>query len=450
MKTKPNSLTRRLLFGALLWVLCSLVAVAVLLNTLFKQHLEEQLHKELQIHMTQLIAQLHVHDDQLQIAPLSDPRFQQPLSGLYWQIEQIDQGHVSYTWFSRSLWDERMQPPAAQENQESWFRFDDPGLGELYMVGRYVRLPDTGHSYQLWMAAQAGMIAQPLQRFMTMLILALVALGGVLVLGVWWQLRLGLKPLHQLRMRLGAVHEGTAQTIDGDYPQEIQPLVSDFNRVLQSHAQLVARARTEASNWSHAIKTPLAVLHNAAKENGSNLAKLVLDQVATAQQQIDYHLSRSRVVAATKPVGVRTQLKPAIESLVKLMQKAYASKHIEVDLVLSDALFFRGEAYDLHEMLGNVIDNAFKWSIHHVRISTQAATDGASNSALIIRIEDDGPGLRATQQSKIFTRGVRLDEQLSGSGLGLAISADVVQFYGGHIAASPSELGGLCVSLHLP
>lgn len=450
MKAKPSSLTRRLLFGALLWVLCSLVAVAVLLNTLFKQHLEEQLHKELQIHMTQLIAQLRVDEDQLQIEPLSDPRFEQPLSGLYWQIEQIDQDRVSYHWFSRSLWDERMQPPADQADQESWFRFDDSSLGELYIVGRYVRLPDTGHSYQLWMAAQAELIAQPLQRFMTMLILALVALGGVLVLGVWWQLRLGLKPLHRLRLHLAAVHEGTAQTIDGDYPQEIQPLVSDFNRVLQSHTQLVARARTEASNWSHAIKTPLAVLHNAAKENESALAKLVLDQVSSAQQQIDYHLSRSRVVAATKPVGVRTQVKPAIESLTKLMEKAYASKQVQVELSVPDTLFFRGEAHDLHEMLGNIIDNAFKWCMHRVHISAQLVADYSSSSALTIRIEDDGPGLTSTQQSTIFTRGVRLDEHLSGSGLGLAISADVAQLYGGHIAASPSELGGLCVSLHLP
>lgn len=450
MPTKPGSLTRRLLWGALLWVLCSLIAVAVLLNTLFKQHLEAQLHKELQIHITQLIAQLSIEQKQLHIGPLTDPRFDQPLSGLYWQIEQIDQGQISYSWFSRSLWDEVLQAPAAQPDQEAWLRFLDPSLGELYVVGRYVRLPDTGYSYQLWVAAEKEVIAEPLQRFMTMLLLALIALGSVLILGVWWQLRLGLKPLHQLRLHLAAVHEGATATIEGDYPQEIQPLVSDFNRVLQSHTQLVARARTEASNWSHAIKTPLAVLHNAAKQNDAHLAQLVLDQVAAAQQQVDYHLSRSRVVAATRPIGVRTQLQPAIESLLKLLQKAYSHKRIEVELLVAESLFFRGEAHDLHEMLGNIIDNAFKWCLHRVRISAHADSDSYSSTALVIRIEDDGLGLPSGYQSAIFARGVRLDEQLSGSGLGLAISADVVQLYGGHIDASPSEVGGLCVSLHLP
>ena len=96
---------------------------------------------------------------------------------------------------------------------------------------------------------------------------------------MWWQLRLGLRPLRQLRQNLAAVHEGQRAHIDGQYPQEIQPLVSEFNRVLQSNAQVVDRARTQAGNLAHAIKTPLAVLANAAKQDDPYLSQLVLQQV---------------------------------------------------------------------------------------------------------------------------------------------------------------------------
>lgn len=451
---KPNwsrwSLSQRLLIGALLWVLCSLLVTGLVLTQLFKQHVEQQLYKELNVHMLQLISQME-QDGSTELlvrTTLSEPRFEQPLSGLYWQI----QAQALPLLHSRSLWDESLKLPQLEEETEYQAQITDPVLGALYVLGRSVALLDSDAEprYQIWVAAQSEVMLEPLQRFTRLLVLALVLLGSVLVLGVWWQLRLGLRPLHQLRVQLALVHEGKSETIAGQYPQEIQPLVSEFNRVLQSNAEVVQRARTQAGNLAHAIKTPLTVLANAAKNEASDLAQLVQNQVTTAQQQVDYHLSRARVAAAVKTVGRRTLLAPAVASLVQLLRLAYSTKTVTVESHFAEPeLYFKGEDQDLHEMLGNVLDNAFKWS-QVVRIRAQRLPPSAGRSWLEIVIDDDGPGLSPEQCLTVFKRGVRADEIAPGSGLGLAIVADLVQLYGGKVNATRSDLGGLRVTLWLP
>ena len=448
------SLTKRLLLGALVWVLCSIAAAGFLLNQLFKQHVEEQLHKELNMHLQQLITQTDVDVEGIELQlpkPLSDPRFEQPLGGMYWQIAPINT-EISATLYSRSLWDEKLSPP--QVEGDFWGNYIDPELGEIYVVGKTVTFAaeEAEHpTYQFWVAAQEELIAEPLQRFGWMLVLSLAVLGAVLVVGVWWQLRLGLQPLRQLRSRLVEVHEGKSAIIEGQYPQEIQPLVSEFNRVLHSNAQVVERARTQAGNLAHAVKTPLAVLANAAKKENSALAAVVLEQVQATQQQVDYQLSRARVAAAVKTVGVRTAVVPAVQSLSKLLQRAYEHKPVHIEISSdSPELYFKGEAQDLHEILGNVLDNAFKWCDAKimVKVQRQLITD---RSVLCINIEDDGPGLDDLQYNNVFQRGVRIDELKVGSGLGLAIVADLVQLYGGEVSATQgTSLGGLRVEIRLP
>lgn len=447
------SLSQRLLVGALLWVLCSLVATGLLLTQLFKQHIEEQLYKELNVHMLQLISQMEQEAEApLEVRThLSDPRFEQPLSGLYWQIQGSQDSTLAL--YSRSLWDERLNLPVPDGITELRTHYEDPLLGSVYVVGRQVALLDNDQQpqYDVWVAAQSEVLLEPLQRFSRMLMLSLILLGSVLIVGVWWQLRLGLKPLHQLRVQLGLVHEGVDEKIAGQYPQEIQPLVSEFNRVLRSNAEVIQRARTQAGNLAHAIKTPLTVLANAAKKEDSALAHLVEAQVITAQQQVDYHLSRARVAAAVKTVGRRTLVVPAVNTLLQVLTQAYTQKTLTVKTDWHDPnLYFKGETQDLHEMLGNVLDNAFKWARSEIHIHAQRDQSPLGRNELRIWVDDDGPGLSADQYSAVFKRGVRADEIAPGSGLGLAIVADLVQLYGGQVQATRSPLGGVRVALSLP
>jgi len=213
----------------------------------------------------------------------------------------------------------------------------------------------------------------------------------------------------------------------------------------------VERARTHAGNLAHAVKTPLAGLANAAEQAADDaaaatLARLVREQVGLARTQVEHHLARARAAAAVGVPGQRTPLRPVIEGLLRLMGKVHAARALQFELSACDPqLAFRGEAQDLHEMLGNLIDNASKWAARQVRVQVDV-----HGSELIVRIDDDGPGLRAEAREAVFARGVRADERTPGSGLGLSIVRELAQLYGGGVALLASPLGGLRAELRLP
>ena len=96
-------------------------------------------------------------------------------------------------------------------------------------------------------------------------------------------------------------------------------------------------------------------------------------------------------------------------------------------------------------MLGNLLDNACKWAASRV-----AVTSTLDGEAIVVHVDDDGPGLDPSMRSKVLQRGVRADEAAPGSGLGLAIVRDLAEIYGGSIALGDSPLRGLRATLRLP
>jgi signal transduction histidine kinase len=289
-------------------------------------------------------------------------------------------------------------------------------------------------------------------RFNGMMWLALGMLAAGLILAAVMQVLVGLAPLRSLRAALAKVRNAETPQLEGEFPLEIRPLIDDFNKVLTQNAAVVARARTHAGNLAHALKTPLSVLANAARKAHdtpaatTGLARLVLDQVGLARQQVDYHLARAQVAASSRLPGARTALQPVLEGLIRTMSRIHAERQLVLTKEnLASSLIFRGESQDLQEMLGNLLDNACKWARHRVQVG---ALRQAEN--LQITIDDDGPGLAAQQRNAVLARGVRADERVPGSGLGLAIVDDLARVYGGQITLTDSPLGGLRAVLLLP
>jgi signal transduction histidine kinase len=245
------------------------------------------------------------------------------------------------------------------------------------------------------------------------------------------------------------VRSGEAHRLEGDFPAEVTPLIEEFNTVLAQNTEVVERARTQAGNLAHALKTPLSVLANAARsqdEQCAELAHLVADQVDIARRQVDYHLARAQAAATTRMPGAKTPLLPAIEGLARAMRRLHAERQIELSVrPFPESLSFRGEAQDLQEMLGNLLDNACKWAARNVELNVRS-----NGATLTITIDDDGAGLAADQRDAVIRRGVRADEQVSGSGLGLAIVDDLARLYGGQVELVDSPLGGLRSVLTLP
>lgn len=459
---RQRSLRFRLLAATLLAMGVALILAGLTLSGLFREHVLHQFSHTLTAQLNQVTARLEFDargQPHLDARSLTDPRWSRPYSGLYWQIDRVDGTPAIGVLRSRSLWDTTLKPPmdALADGEVHVHNVPGPQDAKLMLVERTVAHDGaTTASWRLMVAADLSETSEATARFSGVLAGSLVILMGLLGAAAVAQVAIGLAPLRALQRALAAVHEGRAQRLDEAFPAEVQPLVDDFNRVLDRNAEIVARARTQAGNLAHAIKTPLAALSQAAAsarrspQAAAELAALVEEQASLARRQVDWHLARARAAAAHGIPGSRVAVAPAIAGLIRVMERVHAERGvcIRCDPIASD-LNFAGEVQDLQEVVGNLIDNACKWARSMVRVS--AWSDGGPDARrLRIAIDDDGPGIAAERRDSVMARGARLDESVPGSGLGLGIVSELVSLYGGQVWLSSSASGGLRVELDLP
>ena len=274
---------------------------------------------------------------------------------------------------------------------------------------------------------------------------SLAALGLVLVIAVFVQVRYGLRPLARIEAALGAIRSGSAHRLEGEFPSEINPLATEINALLEQNAAVLKRARTHVGNLAHALKTPLAVLGNEAARAEGPLAETAARQAAVMQRQIDHHLSRARTAAARNVLGARTEVMPAAESLLRTLGRIHAERRLDIVLDIGPGAAFGGERQDLEEMLGNLMDNACKWAKAKVRVGA-TVKDGL----LRLSVEDDGPGLAKEARQAMLNPGERLDESVPGAGLGLAIVRRITDLLGHEIEVRSTPAKGSVFALDVP
>ncbi len=269
-----------------------------------------------------------------------------------------------------------------------------------------------------------------------------------IVAGIW-QFRAALLPFGRLRRQLLDLRGGSGRRIEGSYPTEVQPLVNDLNSLLEQREQVVRRALAKAGDLAHGLKTPLAVLAQEADRADAagqqETASSISLQVERMRRQVDYHLAQARAATPGNVPGARCPVLPSVEGLTRTLLRIYAGRGLSVDANVSPEHSIRGQREDLEEMLGNLLDNACKWARSRVKIQS-VQEDGA----VVLTVDDDGPGLPPSMRDRVLQRGVRLDEAAPGSGLGLAIVRDLAELYQGTIALEDSPLGGLRARLRLP
>jgi signal transduction histidine kinase len=263
------------------------------------------------------------------------------------------------------------------------------------------------------------------------------------------QVRRGLSLLDDLRARLNRIRDGSEKRLDGDYPSEVQPLVTDLNDLLSDREQRVARALTKAGDLAHGLKTPLTILNQHAEraraEGQGELAQAITQQVERMRRQVDYHLAQARASASGGNPGARSHVLTSADALARTMMTLHAERGVTVAVDVSHEHFARVQREDLEELLGNLVDNACKWARARVEVHSRK-----EDGAIELIVDDDGPGLDPSLREKVLQRGVRADEAAPGSGLGLAIVADLVELYGGSIGLDASPRGGLRATLRLP
>ncbi len=262
------------------------------------------------------------------------------------------------------------------------------------------------------------------------------------------QVRYALRPLEGLSKRLLAVRAGREKRLLGEYPSEVQPLVAELNLLLEHHERMVARARAQADDLAHGLKTPLAVLALEAEQlatSSPEVAATLDRQIARMRLQVEYRLAQVRAGSGSPRGTAPVSIADSVDRLLRTLRRLYEKRHLTALAEVSPSHQFRGSAHDLEEMLGNLLDNAFKWANSTIEIRSQS--DGAE---LVVTVDDDGPGLSDEASRAVLERGTRVDEAVPGSGLGLAIVRDYASLYGGSIALARSPKNGVRATLRLP
>ena len=428
-----------------------LVIGGLILSGIFRGAVESSFDDRLTFDLEGLVAAAEVDEPgRVSLADrFVDPRYERVFSGWYWQIAP-DGAPGAVPLRSRSLFDHTLRPTAltVQDNAR-WGYAAGPDNQSLRVLSRRIVFPGEGgestRAFDILVAGNVSETEANIGRFNRTLFWSFTALGIGLIAAILIQVRVWLVPLRRVSEALGRIREGRARRLEGEFPSEIEPLVSELNSLIAHSAEVVGRARTHVANLAHFLKTPLTVLANEASASGGALAESVTRQVTSMRRQVDHYLARARAAGALDVLGSRTELAPVIGDLARVLPRMHADKDLTITSEVQDGLAFRGEREDLEEMIGNLIDNACKWARGKIHVEA-----GPLDGRISVNVGDDGPGLAPEERARAMERGERLDESVPGSGLGLAIVRDIAKLYGGSFALAQSPLGGLEARLELP
>lgn len=434
---KAGSLRLRLLVAAAFSIAAALLVAELALVALFEQQVRDRVMQELNNDLLQLAGAIVVSDkgDIRVTHALADPRFDTPYSGKYWHIQQVNPppSPLAKLPRSRSLWD--TEPGAANSNI-------GPEDELLVTAERTISIArkQGDISLHLFVGAHDDEITSPLAHFRNQLVLYLSLIGLALTVAAWIQVSIGLRPLQALRNQLSELRGSQTKRLEGEFPTEVEPLVSEFNAVLNLRERSLQRARHRAGDLAHGLMTPLTILSAVARDlNKRKLTKQGAEidgQVENMRKHVERGLIRARL--STGRGHDLTSLVEAVEAVVSTLRRLPDGSAIKWLNSVPDEAVVPLERNDLLELLGNLLDNARKFAKSQVKISF---IDGS------IVVEDDGPGVADAELSSIRQRGRRLDENRKGFGLGLAIVEDIADLYQFGLDYGRSALGGLRVKI---
>jgi signal transduction histidine kinase len=450
----PRSLAFRAIAFSTVWAVVALVVIATVISALFRQASERGFESLLSAHLFNLVSSVSVTETGFLVGSpnLGDLRFTQPGSGWYWSVEPASD-NVRGDLRSFSLTSPVPLVPTDvvpfDPNFQRTYFTDGPGGQLLEVHETEYLLDEKSHIARFRMIGNRSEFEAEIAAFNRQLYtyLGLFGLGMIAINAV--AIMLGLAPLARVRRALAEIREGTAQRLDGTFPNEIAPLAEETNALIDSNRRIVERARTQVGNLAHSLKTPLAVLLNEGRAIGAGKGRLIVEQASAMQQQVEHYLQRARIAAQRESVVFRTPVRPVMERMTRVVQKLGPDKQLSLSLPPADVTF-AGETEDLEEITGNLLENAMKWSRGKVRLTIGDAPDGEGGSPhFTLAVEDDGPGIPEEKAREALQRGRRLDETKPGTGLGLAIVSDLVKEYNGRLELGRSDLGGLKATVTL-
>ncbi|MEB6335551.1 two-component system sensor histidine kinase PhoQ [Serratia rhizosphaerae] len=334
--------------------------------------------------------------------------------------------------------------PKAQDQLKDYDASDQNALTHSVAVNTYAataRLPALT-------IVVVDSIPQELQRsdvvwewFSYVLLANLLLVVPLLWLAAYWSLR----PIKTLIHQVGDLENGERDQLDENPPSELRGLVRNLNILLRNERQRYTKYRTTLSDLTHSLKTPLAVLQTTLRSLRSGkqttieeAEPIMLEQIGRISQQIGYYLHRASINSGQTVLTREIHSVPALlDSLSLALNKVYQRKGVVITLDISPEVTFIGEKNDFMEVMGNVLENACKYCLEFVEVSTLH-----SDEHLTLVVDDDGPGIPQSKRTLIFQRGQRVDTLSPGQGLGLSVAAEIIEQYDGEITIADSPLGG--------
>jgi two-component system, OmpR family, sensor histidine kinase PhoQ len=436
-----RSLRARLVLSVSLVLVVSILLTTLALERAFRDAArsarEERLHAQLYL----LMAAAEVEDDHLVLpAELAEPRLMFPGSGLSARIFD-DTG--STEWESRSALDSAQPATVRLAPGESRVTERKGEGGARYLVAAFGVSWATGPipvDYTFAVAEDLTEMRREVAEFRASLWRWLGAMSLLTLLALSLTLRWGLRPLRRVAAEVAAVESGRQQRILGDYPAELGVLTDNLNVLLAQERARQERLDHALGDLAHSLKTPLAVMSGVVSEPAVDAqgAGVLREQLARMGEIVEHQLRRARAGAApTGRLAPRVPVGRTVERLSASLAKVYRDKAVELELRLDGEPAFQGSEADLMELLGNLLDNAYKWCRGRVRV-----TAAQRKGRLEIAVEDDGPGIGAEEAGRLMERGVRGDEAAPGHGIGLAVARQIAIAYGGAIEIGRGDLGG--------
>jgi two-component system sensor histidine kinase PhoQ len=442
-----RSLHLRLMIAAATLAVIFMLLMLPALQSAFSLALRSSIEERLVSDVTTMISAARVEDGRLLMPSLlPGEQFNLPGSRLLGYIYNR-QGEL--VWRSLATQDEKINYIPRYDGKGSEFdKIKEPGGEEFFVYDVEIQLLGGRN------AAFSIVALQPVREYQqTVATLreklflgfgaALLVLLALLWLGLTW----GLRALRGLSQELDEVESGARDTLSENHPRELLRLTGSLNRLLLSEREQRSRYRDSLDDLAHSLKTPLAVLQSVSETISKrpeevDQARILQSQIERMSQQIGYQLQRASL-RKSGLVRHNVALRPVVESLCNTLEKVYRDKQVKVTLDLPEQSVVPMEQGALLEMLGNLLENAYRLCLSEVRVSMRASQAGDE-----LCVEDDGPGVPKSQRERILQRGERLDRQNPGQGIGLAVVKDIIESYSARLTLEDSPLGGAAFKIH--
>ena len=421
----------------------SLSTVVIYVN--FSEEIKKNARAKLELHIYNILSVSEFSEQGINLPDiLFHPRFNTVDSGL-WALVLDDKKSV--IWQSLSI-ENTPQSLDLPEIPGQWLAGETRFEQDNYLTMSYMVqwLKDSGNenyaeeNYFVIIGEKASIFRKELKRFSFWLSLAIGGTATLLLIGQFGVLKRAFRPIDKMEREINELEQGKRTALSTTYPAELRGVERNINALIKKEHRQRERYREGMANLAHSLKTPMTIISselNAYPENTT-----LKNAIASANNSIEYQLRRAVISGHTllsKSVNISDMVSLVHEALLRI----YQDKPITFETKIDDTAVFLGDENDLMEVLGNLLDNAYKHATKKIVVSASV-----HDSSVDLVVEDDGPGLDAEDLSRVFRRGERLDQQGFGQGIGLAVVHDIVLSYNGKISASRSTLGGACFTLH--